>query len=306
MRDKALSEPILLNTDYLYISGCRLFLSQLYFLYEALEAGLDHHKDHPIVGPVLFGQEVFRLPNIKEDLTFFHGDDWRSHISCLDSTKEYADHISEITQTNPQLLIADAYVRYQGDLSGGQILKRIIRRTYGFDDKTCDGVRFYEFDTLESIPGFKDFYSARMNELKLSADQKKNMVEQAISAFQFNINIFREVVAIAEKDPEGYMKDKKPMEAKQCPIMHNGTHKTTEDTQNTTGKCPVAHAQNGTSTPQGKCPVAHNQNGGTAVQGTCPFSAVGKNSWLMYGGVAIVVLALVFAAFTPRLSAIFT
>lgn len=292
----------------------KLFLSQLYYLYEAMENGLERHKDHPIVGPVQFGQELFRMPNLKLDLEFFYGEDWENCISCMASTQAYVDRLNELSEHNPQVLISHAYVRYQGDVSGGQILKKIIRRTYGFSERTGEGVRFYEFENLDSITSFKDFYSARMNALELTAEQKEEMVTEAVDAFQHNINIFSEIVAIAEKDPEGYMKDKKPFEAKACPILHNDkqpSENNQTDTSATDDKCPVTHTQNGAIPEGATCPAAHAQNGITS-NGQCPVSGAANKTdravsrWTSVGAVTLVAVCAALIVLLPKLSERFT
>ena len=47
---------------------------------------------------------------------------------------------------DPSRLLAHAYVRYLGDLSGGQFIRRRISKAYGLDDGA--GVSFYEFRPL--------------------------------------------------------------------------------------------------------------------------------------------------------------
>ena len=58
----------------------------------------------------------------------------------------YLDHLktlSSSSQTAPGLL-AHSYVRYLGDLSGGQFISAKIKRAY--DLEGLDGLRFYHFD----------------------------------------------------------------------------------------------------------------------------------------------------------------
>lgn len=58
----------------------------------------------------------------------------------------YLDRLRELgasQQTAPRLL-AHAYVRYLGDLSGGQIIGNRLRKAYGLEG--LDGRRFYYFD----------------------------------------------------------------------------------------------------------------------------------------------------------------
>jgi len=59
----------------------------------------------------------------------------------------YLDHIKQLSssgQTAPGLL-AHSYVRYLGDLSGGQFIMAKIRRAYNLGTG-LDGLRFYHFD----------------------------------------------------------------------------------------------------------------------------------------------------------------
>ena len=60
------------------------------------------------------------------------------------ATQLYVDRINYLAQNDPDLLVAHAYVRYMGDLNGGQVLSRSIARTYNLD--TEDGIHFYKFD----------------------------------------------------------------------------------------------------------------------------------------------------------------
>ena len=101
--------------------------------------------------------------------------------------------IKEIGQSQPELLVAHSYTRYLGDMSGGQILKKMIRKRYDLTGE--GGVSFYMFDHIESIGKFKELYTARMNGLSLTEEQKDEMVEEAKRIFQFNIDVFNEVAA---------------------------------------------------------------------------------------------------------------
>jgi heme oxygenase len=74
----------------------------------------------------------------------------------------FTNHLVQISATRPALLLAHAYVRYLGDLSGGQIVRSRIRRVYTLDPpsisntsetastQTQDGTEFYEFDIFDS------------------------------------------------------------------------------------------------------------------------------------------------------------
>ena len=43
---------------------------------------------------------------------------------------DYVNRINQISEEKPELLVAHAYTRYLGDLSGGQILKKIAQEVW--------------------------------------------------------------------------------------------------------------------------------------------------------------------------------
>ena len=53
------------------------------------------------------------------------------------------EQLSQTEFTQPALLAAHAYVRYLGDLAGGQALGRIARQAYALPDGA--GTRFFDF-----------------------------------------------------------------------------------------------------------------------------------------------------------------
>ena len=171
----------------------RHFLSQLYFLYVAMEEELRGNAEHAIVGPVHFPAELERKTAIEQDLAFYYGPAWRSAISCLPSMTKYVERVRKVGRDQPELLIAHSYVRYLGDVSGGQILKRIIGRLLSLPaDGT--GIAFFEFGHMESIPKFKDFYNARMNSLEITDETMESLVEEAKTSFQMTVDVFQDVV----------------------------------------------------------------------------------------------------------------
>lgn len=63
--------------------------------------------------------------------------------------RSYIDRINLIANSpDPSALLAHSYVRYLGDLSGGQFIRRVVVKAYGLDDATSSGVEFYEFKEL--------------------------------------------------------------------------------------------------------------------------------------------------------------
>lgn len=59
---------------------------------------------------------------------------------------DYTKRLQELSSLpDPSRLLAHAYVRYLGDMSGGQSIRRGIAKAYGLDLDGGDGTLFYEF-----------------------------------------------------------------------------------------------------------------------------------------------------------------
>lgn len=171
----------------------RKLIANLYFLYCAIEEELERHHDHPVVGQIYF-RELNRKANLEQDLAFYYGEHWQDQIVASLEGRAYVDRIHEVAKTDPALLIAHAYVRYMGDLSGGQSLKKIIRSAMNLP--ASQGTRFYEFDELksvEAIRAFKGKYRDALNSLPIDDTLAQKIVDEANYAFQLNRNVFHEL-----------------------------------------------------------------------------------------------------------------
>jgi len=180
------------------------YLSGLYSLYTAMEEEMDRNKEHSMVAPLYFPTETHRKVALERDLEYFLGDSWRKQLRDLSSIQHYVAHIHDIGARRPELLIPHAYVRYFGDMSGGQILRRILSKLYKLP-ADGSGADFYDFSHIAKISDFKNLYASRLNDISLTPELKEDLVEEARRAFQFNIDFLREVVEIAEGTPGGYL-----------------------------------------------------------------------------------------------------
>lgn len=160
----------------------------LYYTYTAIEEEIERNKDHPHFAPLYFPAELHRHEALARDLQYFYGPDWQSEISLSQATQRYVDRIHQVGQEDPVLLVAHAYTRYMGDLSGGQVLKKVAQRALKLPP-TGEGLEFYHFDSIHSAKEFKQLYRSRMNELDLDMKTKKRLVDEAIKAFQFNMEV---------------------------------------------------------------------------------------------------------------------
>uniref|UniRef100_A0A1A8CR97 heme oxygenase (biliverdin-producing) n=1 Tax=Nothobranchius kadleci TaxID=1051664 RepID=A0A1A8CR97_NOTKA len=164
----------------------------LYYTYTAMEEEIERNKDHPHFAPLYFPAELHRHEALARDLEYFYGPEWKGQVSCSQATQRYVDRIHQVGQEDPVLLVAHAYTRYMGDLSGGQVLKKVAQRALKLPP-TGEGVAFYQFDGIHSAKAFKQLYRSRMNELDLDKETKRRLVEEAVKAFYFNMEVFEEL-----------------------------------------------------------------------------------------------------------------
>ena len=125
-------------------------LRNLHALYAALEPALSRQAAHPAVGPVVV-PELFRRDALESDLRALQREADPPAEVLRPATVAYVERLREIEATQPELLVAHAYVRYLGDLSGGQHLRRIVRRALALQGAA--GTCFYDFgDTSQMTP----------------------------------------------------------------------------------------------------------------------------------------------------------
>ncbi|XP_031733602.1 heme oxygenase 2 [Anarrhichthys ocellatus] len=169
----------------------------LYYTYTAMEEEIERNKEHSHFAPLYFPTELHRHEALARDLEYFYGPDWQSQVRCSQATQHYVDRIHQVGQEDPVLLVAHAYTRYMGDLSGGQVLKKVAQRAMKLPS-TGEGLEFYQFDGIHSAKAFKQLYRSRMNELELDMEMKKRLVDEAVKAFQFNMEVFEELEEIGK------------------------------------------------------------------------------------------------------------
>lgn len=161
-------------------------LAQQWFIYRDLEESGRALADNELVAPFLH-DSLLREKALELDLEFHLGEDWREKITALPATEAYAARLREVSPSWPAGFVAHHYLRYMGDLSGGQIICRIMQRTYGFES---DGVRFYIFDEIAKPKPFKDDYRAAMDAMNLDADEEARFTNEVADAFAYNKGLF--------------------------------------------------------------------------------------------------------------------
>ena len=165
----------------------RQLLESWLAIYDALERGLAQHQAHPLLAPLYF-PELCRVPALRADLQFF-ADLAKTTEPPLPSTlpvgaQRYAARLTELSAADPVLLLAHAYTRYLGDLSGGQLLAGVVRRALSLT--STEGTAFFEFAQLSDLAAFKAEYRRRLDAVPLTDTDAQRVVEEAVAAFGYN------------------------------------------------------------------------------------------------------------------------
>ncbi|MBD3880918.1 heme oxygenase (biliverdin-producing) [Phormidium tenue FACHB-886] len=168
----------------------RKLVANFYYVYSAMEEEIERHRNHPVLSGIYY-PELNRKATLEQDLAFYYGVNWREQIAPSPAAEEYVARIREVSNTAPELLVAHAYTRYIGDLSGGQILKGIAVRAMGLSEGK--GTNFYEFKTISDEKAFKKQYREAMNNLPVDEATADRIVDEANDTFALNMKMFKEL-----------------------------------------------------------------------------------------------------------------
>ena len=165
------------------------YLEGMRRIYQALEEAMEARRDHPVVRSFYF-PELFRIPSIKRDLEFFGGCPLRTNRAADQVLEAFARRLKQLADYAPECLVSHAYTRYMGDLSGGQILSKIVSKSMGLD-REGEGLAFYRFEAIEDIDGFKKEFRSRLDRLpEIEPSLPDRIVEETITCFRLNIQFF--------------------------------------------------------------------------------------------------------------------
>ena len=148
-------------------------VSDLYFVYSAMEEEVENLKDHPIIGQIQLS-DLKRVNALEQDLRFYYGPIWRSLITPSEACNQYVNRIREVAKNEPELLVGHHYTRYLGDLSGGQILKGIAEKALALGDG--QGLKFYDFEKIEDTKAYKAGYRGILDGLPITEQQANAII----------------------------------------------------------------------------------------------------------------------------------
>jgi heme oxygenase len=173
--------------------GYVLLLRNLLPAYRVLESALVACEHLPGLAP-LVRRELFRGPALECDLRQLHGPRFEVELPLLEAGAGYAACVAEAAREDPLRLAAHAYTRYLGDLSGGVILGRRLRRDLSLGSGE---LAFYRFPAIARPAQFKRTYRQAIAELDADPSMQRAIVDEACAAFRHNIAVSDAVLAAA-------------------------------------------------------------------------------------------------------------
>lgn len=168
-------------------SYCRLLFA-LRGLYTVLDTALAVSESplwHPALG---------RSASLARDLQHLHGEGWEHELDAGGEARAYAARLRQHEARADHALAAlaaHAYVRYMGDLHGGQMLAASTQRAYGL--APGEGVAFYDFGSAQQVQALRAHLRAALAALPLTPAQDAEVVAEACWAFEAHERMFAEL-----------------------------------------------------------------------------------------------------------------
>lgn len=188
-REAAESRFLAALTDgSLDLAGYAALVTQHAAIYRGIEHLADSFAGHPVAGAFVF-PELYRTPALTADIEFLHanGANGAKPENLTPATERYVARLAELTDW-PGGFVAHHYVRYLGDLSGGQAIGRSVASQYGLTNGG-DGLRFYHFDQVPSPKLFKDRYRELLDSADWDEAEKTRILGEIDLAFRFNLEL---------------------------------------------------------------------------------------------------------------------
>lgn len=172
--------------------GHALLLRNLLPAYIELEDALRRHTESPVVGPFA-RPETYRVAALTSDLEALEGANWSTTLALLPAAEIYAQSVRRAGAGDGTGLIAHAYTRYLGDLSGGQIMQTMLAKNLGLG---AGELAFYRFDGIADISAFRAHYHADLDRAGAALANPDAVLAEAGDAFRHNIAVSEAVSTV--------------------------------------------------------------------------------------------------------------
>lgn len=162
------------------------------------------------VSQLILPADYYRTQQFESDIAFYKGNDWQKTYKVRSSVQKYLNHLYEVNERNPILLLAYVYHLYMGLLSGGQILSKKRRIANKFkrnfseqrndegDDSIEPGSQLTSFPD-KSILELKNNLRHTIDEFSKDFDDKLRgeLIEESKKVFELNNEVIASVEGVS-------------------------------------------------------------------------------------------------------------
>jgi heme oxygenase len=168
-------------------------LRNLHAIYAVLESSLERHAAHPMIKPIYL-PALWRRHALEQDLKSLCGASWQNSLPVKPATVAYVDRLREIEVSEPGCLLAHAYVRYLGDLSGGQMLRDVVATRMSWSGS--DAVAFYDFGDPPTTRELTRAFREGLAQVRVDDARADDLVAEAKRSFELHRRLFVELADV--------------------------------------------------------------------------------------------------------------
>lgn len=165
-------------------------------IYIALEDGLATQASDAVLGPLLV-PGFARSTAIATDLRALTALGIVLPPAAAEA-RSYAAHLRDLTRADPPRLLAHAWLRYLGDLNGGQIISGIVRDSLGLSP---EATQFYEFPALPDPMAAAAAWRTALDAVPFDEAMHDRIVDEACDGFRRHIRLFESLAPVTDASP---------------------------------------------------------------------------------------------------------
>jgi heme oxygenase len=165
-----------------------VYLRNVQAIYAALEQGLAQPLALPAGAAQIDFTALLRSNALAQDLAFLA---LPTEAPLCAATLDYVQRLQALGAAHSALLLGHAYVRYLGDLHGGQLMRRCVARMLQTDG--TEGVHFYNFGSPAHVATLIDALRSAVDCLPLEEAQAQAIAQEARLGFDMHIALFQQL-----------------------------------------------------------------------------------------------------------------
>lgn len=171
-------------------------LQNLAAVYAAMESEIALHAAHHSLRAIDWTR-LTRLPTLQNDIAVLTAVGATSaprrddSSALVPATREYVAHLHTLGQQHPERLLAHAYLRYLGDMYGGQILRRLVLSSVA--DGNEHAVSFYDFTQIDNLHAFIATFRDAIDAMPQHPTEADTMIAEARYGYELHARMFTEL-----------------------------------------------------------------------------------------------------------------